>query len=57
MTTSVEVLQVIKTISTAGFGTPESPLRPIYQYWTMTGELIWTDDRHKTETRAFNGID
>lgn len=40
----VEVIQVIKTLSTIGSGTKISPTRILVRYWTMDGKLLCEHD-------------
>ena len=42
--TSVDVIQVIRTVSMRGAGTPNDPFRNITQFWTMDGFLIKETD-------------
>lgn len=35
-----EVVNVIRTDTTEGIGTEESPVRTIRRYWTLDGKLI-----------------
>lgn len=42
--TSVDVIQVIRTVAMRGAGTPEDPFRNITQFWTMDGLLIKETD-------------
>lgn len=37
---SARVIQVIETVGVRGKGTAEDMLRPVYQYWSMDGELL-----------------
>ncbi len=41
---NVEVNKVIRVKLTRGKGTPEDPVRIIYQYWDMEGNLIKDND-------------
>lgn len=34
------MLQVIKTTTMQGAGTPESPIREVVHYWSFQGELL-----------------
>ncbi len=43
-TDKAEVIQVIKTISIMGEGTPKDPVRYIYQYWDFKGNLLASHD-------------
>lgn len=43
-TDKAEVIQVIKTISIMGEGTPKVPVRYIYQYWDFKGNLLASHD-------------
>lgn len=36
----VKIVEVIRTDSTEGRGTPECPVHIMRRYWTMDGELI-----------------
>ena len=42
--TSVDVIQVIRTVAMRGAGTPENPFRNITQFWTMDGLLMKETD-------------
>lgn len=42
--TSVDVIQVIRTVAMRGAGTPNDPFRNITQFWTMDGFLIKETD-------------
>ena len=42
--TSVDVIQVIRTVAMRGAGTPNDPFRNITQFWTMDGALIKETD-------------
>ena len=42
--TSVDVIQVIRTVAMRGTGTPNDPFRNITQFWTMDGFLIKETD-------------
>jgi hypothetical protein len=42
--TSVDVIQVIRTVAMRGAGTQEDPFRNITQFWTMDGLLIKETD-------------
>ena len=42
--TSVDVIQVIRTVAMRGAGTPNDPFRNITQFWTMDGLLIKETD-------------
>lgn len=42
--TSVDVIQVIRTVAMRGVGTPNDPFRNITQFWTMDGLLIKETD-------------
>nr|DAO88966.1 MAG TPA: hypothetical protein [Caudoviricetes sp.] len=42
--TSVDVIQVIRTVAMRGAGTEEDPFRNITQFWTMDGLLIKETD-------------
>ena len=42
--TSVDVIQVIRTVAMRGAGTPNDPFRNITQFWTMDGTLIKETD-------------
>lgn len=42
--TSVDVIQVIRTVAMRGAGTKEDPFRNITQFWTMDGLLIKETD-------------
>ena len=42
--TSVDVIQVIRTVAMRGAGTPNDPCRNITQFWTMDGALIKETD-------------
>ena len=39
-TIAASVIEVIRTVSVVGKGTPEDPVREIAQYWTNKGRLI-----------------
>ncbi len=39
-----EVVNVIRTDTTEGIGTKESPVRTIRRYWTLDGKLISEQD-------------
>lgn len=43
-TDKAEVVKVIKTTSLLGQGTPEDPVRYIYQYWDFEGNLLAKHD-------------
>lgn len=43
-TDSAKIISVIETESIAGYGTEEDPVRPVKQYWSMSGELLATND-------------
>lgn len=43
-TDKAEVIQVIKTTSLLGDGTPKDPARYIYQYWDFKGNLLASHD-------------
>ncbi len=45
----VEVIKVIRVKLTRGKGTPEDPVRIIYQYWDMEGILIKDNDNYLEE--------
>lgn len=42
--TSVDVIQVIRTVAMRGAGTEKDPFRNITQFWTMDGLLIKETD-------------
>lgn len=48
-TDKAEVVKVIKTTSLLGQGTPEDPVRYIYQYWDFEGNLL---AKHDTSDEA-----
>ena len=41
---SAEVVQVIKTVTTAGTGTEKDPNRYVTSYWSLDGELLAIND-------------
>lgn len=43
-TDKAEVIKVIKTKSLLGYGTQEDPVRLIYQYWDLNGNLLASHD-------------
>ena len=43
-TDKAKVIKVIETVSILGRGTPEDPVRYIYQYWDFKGKLIAKND-------------
>ena len=45
--TSVDVMQVIRTVAMRGAGTEEDPFRNITQFWTLDGFLIKEVDIQK----------
>ena len=47
--TSVDVMQVIRTVAMKGAGTEEDPFRNITQFWTLDGFLIKEVDIQKEE--------
>ena len=49
--TSVDVMQVIRTVAMRGAGTPEDPFRNITQFWTMDGFLIKETDIQMEENK------
>jgi hypothetical protein len=42
-----EIIQVIKTVAPFGAGTKEDPVRLIFQYWDMEGNLLAVRDYTK----------
>lgn len=45
----VQVVQVIRTLTVIGTGTDGDPVRGVWQYWTMEGELLSTSDYGQQE--------
>ena len=43
-TDKAKVMKVIKTESLIGRGTPEDPVRIIYQYWDFKGNMLAKKD-------------
>jgi len=43
-TDKAEVIQVIRTESLKGSGTPEDPFRIVVQYWSFDGKLLAEND-------------
>ena len=43
-TDKAKVMKVIRTESTIGRGIPEDPVRLIYQYWDLKGNLLAKND-------------
>lgn len=43
-TDKVEIIKVIRTTSIIGYGTEEDPVRHIYQYWDLKGNLLAKHD-------------
>ena len=43
-TDKAKVVKVIRTQSLIGRGTPEDPVRIIYQYWDFKGKLLASHD-------------
>ena len=40
----VEIVKLIKTVVAIGSGTDVDPNRLLTQYWTVSGDLLWTLD-------------
>lgn len=40
----VQVIQVIQTLTAIGTGAEDDPVRTVWQYWTMDGELLSTSE-------------
>jgi hypothetical protein len=36
-----KIIQVIETYERKGIGTPEDPIRQVYQIWSLDGNLIY----------------
>ena len=47
-----EVVNVIRTDTTEGIGTKESPVRTIRRYWTLDGKLISEQDYMGEDVKA-----
>lgn len=43
-TDRAKVIQVIATESICGLGTSDDPVRPIFQYWSLDGDLLAVKD-------------
>lgn len=48
-TDKAKVIKAIQTVSIIGRGTPEDPVRYIYQYWDFKGRLIAERDALLTD--------
>ena len=43
-TDSAKIISVIETEAIAGYGIEEDPVRPVKQYWSLSGELLAVSD-------------
>lgn len=51
--TNVAIIEVIRVEITAGTGKDDrDPLRPAYQYWSKSGELLAQTDKHCPKAAA-----
>lgn len=52
-TDSAKVIKVIETKSLIGSGTENDPVRTIYQYWNLKGQLLAKFDSFKDKLNYF----
>lgn len=51
-TDSAKIVKLIRTAAPMGAGTEDDPVRLVYQYWSLDGKLLFTEDDYlngKTE--------
>ena len=51
-TDNAKIVKLIRTAATMGAGTEDDPVRRVYQYWSLDGKLLFTEDDYlngKTE--------
>lgn len=46
----VRVVQVIQTLTAVGTGMAGDPVRTVWQYWTMEGELLSSNEYGSLQT-------
>lgn len=51
-TDSAKLIKVIKTESIKGSGTEKDPVRTIFQYWDLKGQLLATSDNYLYEINS-----
>lgn len=53
-TDNAKLIKVIRTESIIGAGTEKDPLRTIYQYWNLKGQLLAKNDTYKDKYNHFD---
>lgn len=43
-TDNAKIVQLIRTVAPMGAGTETDPVRCVYQYWSLDGKLLFTED-------------
>lgn len=43
MTQSASIIELIKTVTSEGDGTPENPFKLVTRYWTKEGNLLFKE--------------
>lgn len=43
-TDNAKIVQLIRTVAPMGAGTETDPVRRVYQYWSLDGKLLFTED-------------
>ena len=43
-TDNAKIVRLIRTVAPMGAGTETDPVRRVYQYWSLDGELLFTED-------------
>lgn len=43
-TENARIVKLIRTAAPIGAGTEDNPVRRVYQYWSLDGELLFTKD-------------
>ena len=51
-TDNAKVIKVIRTESLIGVGTEKDPVRTIFQYWDLKGQLLATSDNYLDEINS-----
>lgn len=51
-TDNAKVIKVIRTESLIGAGTEKDPVRTIFQYWDLKGQLLATSDNYLDEINS-----
>lgn len=43
-TDNAKIVRLIRTAAPMGAGTEDDPVRRVYQYWSLDGKLLFTED-------------